>query len=195
MRYGDDIVIGIERWADARLFLSELHTRVNMFSLSLHPEKTRLLMFGQYAAERRSRRGMGKPETFTFLGFRHICGKSRSGRFLLMRQTRQDRMQLTLRAIREKLKRRMHEPIAEQGRWLRAVVRGYFAYHSVPTNSRAMSAFRHDVTRHWRHVLSRRSQVGYVTWSKMLAITRTWLPPARVLHPWPHERFAVNHPR
>jgi RNA-directed DNA polymerase len=195
VRYADDIVIGIERWADARSFLSELHTRLGMFSLSLHPEKTRLLMFGQYAAERRLRRGLGKPETFTFLGFRHICGKARSGRFLLIRQTRQDRMQLTLRAIKEKLTRRMHEPIAEQGRWLRSVVRGYFAYHAVPTNSRAIAAFRHDVTRHWKHVLSRRSQVGYVTWRKMLVITRIWLPPARILHPWPQERFAVNHPR
>jgi len=195
VRYADDIVVGIERWADARSFLSELHTRVGMFSLSLHPEKTRLLMFGKYAAERRARRGLGKPETFTFLGFRHICGKTRSGRFLLHRQTRRDRMQITLRSIKEKLKRRMHEPIAEQGRWLRAVVRGYFAYHAVPTNSKAMSAFRHDVTRLWRHVLSRRSQVGYVTWRKMFIITRLWLPPARVLHPWPHDRFAVSHLR
>ena len=104
-------------------------------------------------------------------------------------------MQITLHSIKDKLKERMHEPIAEQGRWLRAVVRGYFAYHAVPTNSKAMSAFRNDVTRLWRHVLSRRSQVGYVTWRKMFNITRRWLPPARVQHPWPHDRFAVNHLR
>jgi len=195
VRYADDIVVGIERWADAGSFLSELHKRVSMFSLSLHPEKTRLIMFGKYAAERRARRGLGKPETFTFLGFRHICGKARSGAFLLHRQTRRDRMQITLHSIKDKLKERMHEPIAEQGRWLRAVVRGYFAYHAVPTNSKAMSAFRNDVTRLWRHVLSRRSQVGYVTWRKMFNITRRWLPPARVQHPWPHDRFAVNHLR
>src|SRR5665213_1261270 len=195
VRYADDIIVGIERWVDARSFLSNLHKRVIMFSLSLHPEKTRLMMFGRYAIERRARRGLGKPETFTFLGFRHICVNSRSGHFYLHRHTRQDRMRLTLRAIKEKLRRRMHEPIADQGRWLQSVVRGYFAYHAVPTNSKAIRAFRHDVMRLWRHVLSRRSQVGYVTWRKMAIIARIWLPPARVLHPWPNDRFAVQHLR
>lgn len=195
VRYADDIVVGVERWADARLFLSELHTRVGMFSLSLHPEKTRLMMFGRFAIERRARRGLGKPETFTFLGFRHICVNSRSGHYVLYRQTRRDRMQQTLRSIKENLRRRMHEPIAEQGRWLQSVVRGYFAYHAIPTNGHAISAFRHDIMRLWRHALSRRSQVGYVTWRKMAIIARIWLPPARVLHPWPNDRFAVHHPR
>src|SRR6201987_5298842 len=126
-------------------FVADMRQRMEKFALSLHPEKTRLIEFGRYAAERRARRGLGQSETFNFLGFTHICGRSRQGVFQLKRQTRRDRMRARLRAIKEELQRRMHEPIPLQGKWLRQVVRGYFAYHAVPTNSKSMSTFRHYV--------------------------------------------------
>ena len=154
-----------------------------------------LLEFGRYAAERRQRRGLGKPQTFTFLGFIFICGKSQRGQFLLMRKTRADRMRAKLRDIKEQLRRRMHEPIPIQGRWLRAVVTGYFAYHAVPTNLRAINAFRYHVTNLWRRTLRRRSQKDGMTWERITKIAAAWLPPPRILHPWPWQRFAVNHPR
>ncbi len=158
VRYADDIVMGFEHEGEARRFVADMRQRMEKFALSLHPEKTRLIEFGRYAAERRARRGLGKPETFNFLGFTHICGRSRQGVFQLKRQTRRDRMRARLRAIKEELQRRMHEPIPLQGKWLRQVVRGYFAYHAVPTNSKSMSTFRHYVTDLWRRALQRRSQ-------------------------------------
>src|SRR5271166_381472 len=146
VRYADDIVMGFEHEGEARRFVADMRQRLEKFALSLHPEKTRLIEFGRYAAERRARRGLGKPETFNFLGFTHICGRSRQGVFQLKRQTRRDRMRAKLRALKEELQRRMHEPIPLQGKWLRQVVRGYFAYHAVPTNGKPMSTFRHYVT-------------------------------------------------
>ena len=137
VRYADDIVAGFEHESDAVRFLAELRERLEKFALSLHPDKTRLIEFGRHAATDRAKRGLGKPETFNFLGFTHICGRSRRGSFLLHRRTRRDRMRVKLRALKGELKRRMHEPIPQQGRWLDQVVRGYFAYHAVPTNSRA----------------------------------------------------------
>jgi RNA-directed DNA polymerase len=193
VRYADDIVVGLQHYSDAKALKSQLETRLATFSLTLHPEKTRLIEFGRWADERRRKRGDGKPEPFGFLGFLHICAKSRQGYFQLRRQTRPDRMRITLQAIGEQLRKRMHQSVEEQGRWLQSVVRGYFAYHAVPTNSAALCNFRHRVTRLWRHVLSRRSQNGYTTWRKMSAIVHTWLPAPRIIHPWPHERFAVNH--
>jgi group II intron reverse transcriptase/maturase len=195
VRYADDIVAGFEHEADARRFWDAMRTRFEQFSLELHGEKTRLLEFGRYAAERRQRRGLGKPETFTFLGFTFICGKSRRGAFLLHRKTRGDRMRARLREIKEQLRRRMHEAIPEQGRWLRAVVTGFFAYHAVPTNSRALGAFRHHVTKLWLRTLRRRSQKDRLTWARMAKIAAYWLPAPRVLHPWPNQRFAVKYPR
>lgn len=195
VRYADDIVAGFEHEADARRFWDAMRTRFEQFSLELHGEKTRLLEFGRHAAVRRQRRGLGKPETFTFLGFTFICGKSRRGAFLLHRKTRGDRMRARLREIKEQLRRRMHEAIPEQGRWLRAVVTGFFAYHAVPTNSRALGAFRHHVTDLWRRTLRRRSQKDRMTWERMAKIAAYWLPAPRVLHPWPNQRFAVKHPR
>jgi RNA-directed DNA polymerase len=149
----------------------------------------------RFAAERRARRGLGKPETFNFLGFTHICGHSRAGYFLLKRKTRRDRMRGRLRAIKEELRRRMHEPIPEQGRWLGQVLRGYFAYHAVPTNTRSLCAFRHHVTNLWRRSLRRRSQRDRTTWDRAAQLVAAFLPAVRIIHPWPHERFAVNHPR
>jgi RNA-directed DNA polymerase len=148
--------MGFEHEGEARRFVADMRQRMEKFALSLHPDKTRLIEFGRYAAERRARRGLGKPETFNFLGFTHICGRSSRGVFQLKRQTRRDRMRARLRAIKEELQRRMHEPIPLQGKWLRQVVRGYFAYHAVPTNGKTMSTFRHYVMDHWRRALQRR---------------------------------------
>ena len=195
VRYADDIVVGFEHHADAGRFWDAMRARFEQFGLELHGEKTRLLEFGRYAAERRQRRGLGKPETFTFLGFIFICGKSQSGNFLLQRKTRTDRMRAKLQDIKVQLRRRMHAPIPVQGRWLRAVVTGYFAYHAVPTNIRAISAFRYHVTNLWRRTLRRRSQTDGLTWERITKIANAWLPPPRILHPWPWERFAVKHPR
>lgn len=195
VRYADDIVVGFQHEPEARRFLSELRGRFAAFSLSLHPEKTRLIEFGRFAAERRKRRGMGKPETFAFLGFTHICGRSRGGKFLLLRQTRRDRMRATLRAIKDQLRKRMHEPIPTQGRWLGGVMGGYFAYHAVPTNAPALNTFRQRVVECWRRVLYRRSQRSHATWCMMDRLARQWLPAVRVLHPWPDDRFAVKHSR
>ena len=195
VRYADDMVVGFEYEDDAQRFLTDLRARLEAFALSLHPDKTRLLEFGRFAAERRRKRGLGKPETFNFLGFTHICGRSRTGRFLLMRKTRRDRMRFRLRAIKTELRRRMHRPVGEQGQWLGQVVRGYFAYHAVPTNSRSLSAFRYHVTELWRRTLRRRGQRDRSTWQRMGRLEATYLPTARILHPWPTVRFAVNHPR
>lgn len=195
VRYADDIVVGFEHEDDARHFWDAMRTRFEQFALELHGEKTRLLEFGRFAAARRRRRGLGKPETFTFLGFTFICGKSRRGAFQLQRKTRGDRMRAKLREIKEQLRRRMHDAIPEQGRWLKAVVTGFFAYHAVPTNARALSAFRHHVTDLWRRTLRRRSQKDRLTWNRMTQLAAAWLPPPRILHPWPDQRFAVKHPR
>jgi len=195
VRYADDIVAGFEHEADARRFWDAMRVRFEQFSLELHGEKTRLLEFGRYAATRRQRRGLGRPETFTFLGFTFICGKTRRGGFMLKRKSRGDRMRAKLQEVKEQLRRRMHNAIPEQGRWLRAVVTGYFAYHAVPTNSRAIGAFRHHVVDLWRRTLRRRSQKSRLTWARMDQLAAAWLPPPHILHPWPDERFAVNHPR
>jgi RNA-directed DNA polymerase len=195
LRYADDIVVGFQHEADARRFWDAMRLRFEQFSLALHPEKTRLLEFGRHAAANRMQRGLGKPETFTFLGFIFICGKSRRGAFQLQRKSRGDRMRAKLREIKEALRKRMHEPIPEQGRWLKQVVSGFFAYHAVPTNIRALGAFRYHVTDLWRRTLRRRSQKDGMTWERITKIADAWLPQPRILHPWPDRRFAVNHPR
>jgi RNA-directed DNA polymerase len=195
LRYADDIVVGFQHQADARHFWDAMRLRFEQFSLALHPDKTRLLEFGRHAAANRTQRGLGKPETFTFLGFTFICGKSRRGAFQLQRKTRRDRMRAKLREIKERLRKRMHEPIPEQGKWLKQVVTGFFTYHAVPTNARALSAFRHYVTDLWRRTLRRRSQKDRLTWERIKKIADAWLPRPRILHPWPDQRFAVNHPR
>jgi RNA-directed DNA polymerase len=195
VRYADDIIVGFEHETDARRFLDAMRERLAEFSLSLHPDKTRLIEFGRFAADRRARRGLGKPATFKFLGFTFICGQSRQGRFLLKRKTRSDRMRARLKEIKEEMRRRMHQSIPEQGKWLRQVVTGYFAYHAVPTNSRALNAFRHHVTNLWRRSLQRRSQKDRTTWERIKKLVDDFLPQPRILHPWPKARFAVKHPR
>jgi RNA-directed DNA polymerase len=195
VRYADDFIVGFEHEGDARRFLDEMRARLAEFALSLHPEKTRLIEFGRFAAGNRKRRGLGKPETFNFLGFTFICGKTRRGKFVVKRQTRRDRMRAKLKAVKKVLQRCMHQPIPEQGRWLGRVVRGYFNYHAVPTNSRALAAFRDEIGKAWRQVLRRRSQRDALTWRRMGSLIRDWLPKPHILHPWPSERFAVIHPR
>jgi group II intron reverse transcriptase/maturase len=195
LRYADDTVVGFEHEADARRFLDMMRTRLEEFALSLHPEKTRLIEFGRHAAADRERRGMGKPETFNFLGFTFICGKSRKGRFLITRKTRRDRMKAKLLELKEEMRRRMHLPISEQGNWLRQVVVAFFNYHAVPTNSRALAAFRYHVINLWRRTLQRRSQKDQTTWDRIAHLAKEWLPMPRILHPWPSDRFAVKYPR
>jgi hypothetical protein len=195
VRYADDIVVGFEYEADARRFWDAMRERLQEFSLSLHPEKTRLIAFGRHAAVDRARRGLGKPETFNFLGFTFICGKSRRGKFLLMRKTRRDRMRAKLGDIKEEMRRRRHQPIPEQGKWLMQVVTGFFNYHAVPTNSRSLHAFRDHVVNLWRRLLRRRSQRDKTRWDRIKKLADDWLPKPRILHPWPRDRFAVKHPR
>jgi RNA-directed DNA polymerase len=195
VRYADDIVAGFQYETDARRFQEAMRARFEEFSLTLHPEKTRLIEFGRYAASNRMRCGLGKPETFTFLGFTFICSITRRGQFQLKRHTRRDRMRTKLKEIKEELRRRMHQPIPEQGLWLRQVVVGFFNYHAVPTNSRALEAFRYHLTDLWRRWLRRRSQRDGFTWTRIAQLADDWLPQPRILHPWPNVRFAVKHPR
>jgi RNA-directed DNA polymerase len=195
VRYADDIIVGFQYETDARRFWDAMRERLAEYSLSLHPEKSRLIEFGRFAADQRARRGLGKPETFNFLGFTFICGRSRRGRFALKRKSRGDRMRATLQEIKKEMRRRMHQPIPEQGKWLRQVATGFFAYHAVPTNSRALHTFRHCVTDLWRRSLRRRSQKDRMTWSRIKKLAEDFLPQVRILHPWPHARFAVKHPR
>jgi group II intron reverse transcriptase/maturase len=192
VRFADDIVLGFQSEAEAKRFQSELEERFRQFKLELHPGKTRLLEFGPFAAENRSRRGEGKPETFDFLGFTHICAKKRSnGRFTVLRQTIRKRLQAKLNEVKAELRRRMHDPIPEQGRWLRSVVGGHIRYYGVPMNGHALSLFRFQVGWHWQRALSRRSQNGRVTWDRMRRLINRWLPPARVCHPYPLRRLGV----
>ena len=195
VRYADDIVLGFELLADAERFLSEMRLRMERFGLSVHPHKTRLIEFGRHAARRRAKRGLGKPETLNFLGFTHICGNTRRGKFALQRMTRRDRMQLALRRLTEQLHRIRHQAIPQPGARLRQVLRGYFAYHAVPTNARRLSTFRHYVIRSWLRSLRRRSQKDSISWARIKRLADQWLPLPRIPHPWPEQRFAVTHPR
>ena len=195
VRYADDFIVGFQHETDARRFLEAMRERLREYSLSLHPEKTRLIEFGRFAAENRKRRGLGKPETFNFLGFTFICGKSRRGKFQLIRKTRRDRMRAKLKEVKRELRRRMHEPIPKQGKWLALVVGGYFNYHAVPTNGRAIAAFRFFVTELWKQALRRRSQRDRTTWQRLTQLADHWLPQPHIRHPWPDARFAVTHPR
>ena len=190
--YADDIVVGFQSEADAKQFLAELSERFRKFSLELHPDKTRLLEFGSFAVRNRKRRGVGKPETFDFLGFTHICGKKRSnGYFTVMRQTIRKRQQAKLNAVKAELRRRMHAPIQDTGKWLRSVVSGHIRYYGVPMNGHALSSFRFKVGWLWHRALSRRSQNGRVPWDRMLRLIDHWLPPVRVYHPFPLRRMGV----
>ena len=191
-RFADDFVVGFQHLGDAQRFLDDLRERLAKFNLELHPDKTRLIEFGRFAAGRRKERGLGKPETFDFLGLTHICGKTRDGRFWLRRVTIKKRMRAKLKQVKAELRRRRHWPIPEQGRWLASVLRGHFNYYAVPGNIHAVSAFRDEVTRLWREALRRRSQRSRMTWKRFGRIAKTWLPPARIVRPYPSVSFAAR---
>jgi group II intron reverse transcriptase/maturase len=189
VRFADDFICGFQHQRDARRFLADLRQRMARFGLELHPDKTRLIEFGRFAAENRAARGLGKPETFGFLGFTHVCGKTRGGWFQVKRVTIAKRLRAALRKVKDQLRSRMHLPIPEQGRWLASVMRGHMAYYAVPGNVQAVAAFRDEVTRHWFKALRRRSQRTTVNWARMSRIEARWLPRARVMHPYPNVRF------
>ena len=195
VRYADDVVVGFQHRSEAKRFLGDLRARLVAYGLELHPDKTRLIEFGRFAAEGRAKRGEGKPESFTFLGLTHSCGKSKRGKFLLLRHTAKKRLRAKLKKVKQELRRRMHASIPEQGAWLRSVLRGYFNYHAVPTNIAALRLFRAQVARHWQRSLRRRSQKGDVPWKRMQRRCKTWLPEARILHPWPSYAALRHHPR
>jgi RNA-directed DNA polymerase len=193
VRWADDFVLGFEDREDARRFLAELQSRLRKFSLELHPEKTRLIRFGRFA-RRDSRRldGQRKPETFNFLGFTHACSVTLAGKFMVLRTTIRKRFIAKIRHIGIELRKRRHLSIMQQGIWLRSVVQGYFNYHAIPGNGKRLSAFRGQVARKWYRSLRRRSQRSRLDWTKMTRIVAKWLPPVRILHPWPEERFLAT---
>jgi group II intron reverse transcriptase/maturase len=189
VRFADDDIVGFEHREDAERFLAELRERLARFGLELADEKTRLIEFGRHAAERRRARGLGKPETFDFLGLTHVCGTDRKGRFALRRRTCRKRVRAKLRAVKDELKHRRYLPIPEQGQWLARVLNGHYNYYAVPGNLPALAAFRKQVTRLWCNALRRRSQRHRLTWERMRRLEARWLPPARIRHPWPSARF------
>ncbi len=193
VRFADDFVVGFERRDDAERFWAELRERFASFGLELHEGKTRLIEFGRFAAERRRARGLSKPESFDFLGFTHICGKQRkTGRFALKRITIKKRLRAKLRTVKAELTRRRHLPIPEQGEWLASVVRGHRNYYAVPGNIYAVEAFHQQAIEHWYRALRRRSQRTSLTWKRMGRVQARWLPPVRIMHPWPDARFDAN---
>jgi RNA-directed DNA polymerase len=195
VRYADDFIAGFQHRGDAERFQAELSERFAKFALELKAEKTRVLEFGRFATKDRAARGLGRPETFDFLGFTHACGKTRGGYFALRRVTIAKRVRAKLKEVKDQLRRRLHLPIPEVGRWLGSVVRGHLAYYAVPGNTDAVAAFVKQVLRLWWQALKRRSQRAKVTWERMYRLAERWLPKPRVLHPYPEIRFDVRHPR
>jgi len=189
VRFADDAVVAFQHRDDAERFQADLRDRLAQFGLELNAEKTRLIEFGRFAARDRAARGLGKPETFRFLGFTHICGKSLNGRFQLVRVTDRKRVRAKLHALKGEMMRRRHLPIPEQGSWLASVLRGHYNYYAVPGNVEALNAFRYQFLWHWKHALERRSQRGRVGWERMYRLENRWLPRPRVLHSWPDARF------
>jgi group II intron reverse transcriptase/maturase len=192
VRYADDFVVGFQHRSDAERFLGELRERLAKFKLELHPDKTRLIEFGRFAAERRQRRGQRKPETFDFLGFTHACSRTRTGAFMVLRYPQKTRMRAKLRAIKESLWRRMHRPVAETGRWLQSVVRGWQQYYAVPRTYPWLKRFRLRVMWLWWRCLRRRGDKRKSRWSQVYRLSARWLPVPRILHPYPRERLAVR---
>src|SRR6202051_4614941 len=195
VRYADDVVLGFQHRADAVRFLEEFKERLAKFGLELHQEKTRLIEFGRFAARDRQRRGAGKPETFNFLGFTHYCGRRhKTDAFTVWRITAKKRMVAKLKAIKVELRRRMHDRPSEVGVWLRKVVNGYYQYHAVPGNTTQLRIFKLRVCRLWQSVLVRRSQRAQMRWERFTPVLNRWIPPPRVLHPYPDARFYATHP-
>ena len=195
IRYADDSVLGFQHRAEADRFLEDLRERLGKFGLELHPDKTRRIEFGRFAEPDRKRRGEGKPETFDFLGFTHISAKTRYGYFTVKRKTVGKRMRAKLEQIKQQLRARMHDPVAQTGEWLKSVVQGYFNYHAVPGNLDTLGVFRERLTRLWRRILLDRSQTHQLPWTRMHRLAVRWIPQPRVLHPYPECRFAVRYLR
>jgi group II intron reverse transcriptase/maturase len=196
VRYADDYVMGFQYRHEADRFLTALKARLNRFGFVLHPEKTRLIEFGRFAAEERRKRGEGKPETFDFLGFTHICAKTRLGKwFHIRRQTAKKRLRATLAKVKAVLRKRMHDPIPEVGKWLQRAVLGYYQYHAIPGNWDALNTYRREVTRHWLSVLRRRGQKRRMNWENFNSIAQCWIPIPKLAHPHPNVRFDAKHPR
>jgi len=195
IRYADDIILGFQHQADADRFLENLQERLGMFGLELHPDKTRRIEFGRFAEENRRRRGEDKPETFDFLGFTHISGKNRLGRFTVRRKTIRKRMRAKLREIKQHLRERMHDPVRQTGQWLKSIMQGHANYYAVPGNLDSLGVFRDRLMGLWWHTLRRRSQKHPISWTRTLALADRWFPQPRVLHPYPAIRFAASHPR
>jgi len=196
VRYADDFVIGFREESDARRCLADLKERFAKFGLELHPDKTRLIEFGRYAEERRAKRGKGPPETFDFLGFTHICGKTRRGEFTIHRRTARKKFQAKLADLQAKLRKRMHHDPAEVGAWLQGVIRGWYQYYAVPGNYDRLRQFRSAIQKMWLRMLQRRSQRGRrFTWAHFANVCQDWLPKPKILHPYPSVRFASQHPR
>jgi RNA-directed DNA polymerase len=196
VRYADDAVLGFERKEEAEQLLREVRERLARFGLELNTEKTRLIEFGRYAEPNRERRGEGKPETFDFLGFTHMCGKNgKTGYFVVRRKTVKKRMRAKLQAIKAELRRRMHRPLAETGKWLQKVVRGYYQYFAVPSNKPSLGLFRERLLRLWRLVIRQRSQKRPPNWDRLGRLFDRWLPRPCILHPFPQVRFDARHPR
>jgi hypothetical protein len=195
VRYADDNVLGFQYQTEADRFLKEFGERLGRFGLELHPDKTRRIEFGRFAEQNRKQRGEGKPETFDFLGFSHICGKDRNGNFAVKRHTIGKRLRAKLTEIKQQLRKRMHESVGLTGKWLKSVVQGYFNYHAIPGNANSLDVFRSRVTRLWRQTLIRRSQKHNLNWARMEQLEARWLPKPRILHPWPSVRFDATHPR
>ena len=191
VRYADDFVVGFQHRSEGERFLVLLKERLAKFDLELHPEKTRLIEFGRFAAQSRSRRGQGKPETFNFLGFTHICAKTRRGKFTVLRKTMRKKRQSKLKEVYAELWRRMHEPVPEQGAYLRAVVGGHIRYFGVPMNGSSISVFYKEVCWMWMKVLRRRSHKHNLRWDRMQRLIARWIPLPRICHPYPLERFGV----
>lgn len=189
VRFADDAVVGFEYQDDAERFWAELRSRLAEFSLELNAEKTRLIQFGRFAAQNRAERGLGKPETFQFLGFTHICATTKNGRFKLKRITDSKRMRAKLSKVKAELIRRRDLPIPEQGRWLASVLRGHCNYYAVPDNGEAITAFRTRIIGLWLRALRRRSQRHRMTWARIGRLADRWLAPVRIQHPWPTARF------
>jgi group II intron reverse transcriptase/maturase len=196
VRYADDAVLGFQYREEAEQFLEQLRERLRKFGLELHPEKTRLIEFGRFAAKSRRERGKGKPETFDFLGFTHICGSThKMGRFIVRRETIGKRMTAKLKEIKAELKQCRHKANAKTVKWLQSVVRGYFQYHAIPDNWTRLEAFRREVLRMWLRQLRRRSQRSRWTWERFIARLGVLLPELRTLHPYPDVRFDAKYPR
>ncbi len=191
VRFCDDFVVGFEHREEAERFLADLRERFAKFGLGLHPDKTRLIEFGRFADKSRRARGDGKPETFNFLGFTHICGKTRRGWFTVLRQTMRKRWQAKIQAVRTELERRLHASIPETGAYLRAVITGHNRYYGVPMNGSTLEAFRLTIARTWLWVLRRRSQKKRMPWTRFAKFVEHWLPRPRICHPYPGQRLAV----